>query len=273
MAIEKRLQQERAEAAAEAAAVTAAEAALLAEQKAAAAAEVKRKAEEEHKRLLRRTPADFGVTFFAGLSCAWAKVGLTMADGSAEIPIPEFIAACHELSNIYDCLGSFLSPAKKDMVSILALLEAGSFNGADTVQGIVRADMAAKRCYRDNKNRKGLSFNLLWLSRALRFILTLLCNIDRKNAAFSDKECSDCARDAYGRTIKPYHGWMMSGVFSTMMGQVPRRESFIRDLALQDGREGQAYEELAQFVVLLEPLVMSLHQFFLDSDLNDDWKA
>ena len=122
------------------------------------------------------------------------------------------MSACQELSSIYDCLGSFLSPAKKDMVSILGVLEAGSYNGADTVQGIVRADIEGRRCFRDNKDRKGLSFNLLWLTRALRFILTLLRNIDKNNPAFAAKECCDCARDAYSSTIKPYHGWMMSGV-------------------------------------------------------------
>ena len=160
----------------------------------------------------RTTEADFGVTFFARLSCSWAKVGRSMADGSTEIPVPEFMSACQELSSIYDCLGSFLSPAKKDMVAILGVLEAGSYNGADTVQGIVIADIEGRRCFRDNKDRKGLSFNLLWLTRALRFILTLLRNIDRNNPAFAAKECCDCARDAYSSTIKPYHGWMMSGV-------------------------------------------------------------
>ena len=57
-----------------------------------------------------------------------------------------------------------------------------------------------------------------------------------------------------------------------MMGQVPNRSVFLHDLAM-DGTEEQAYRELVQFVEVAEPVVMAVHQFYLDNDLNDVWKA
>ena len=49
--------------------------------------------------------------------------------------------------------------------------------GVSTILAAVRWDMQHKLCFRDTRNRKGVSFGILWLLRALRFVITLVSNL------------------------------------------------------------------------------------------------
>ena len=139
-----------------------------------------------------------------------------------------------------------------------------------TVQDAIRHDMAHGLTFGENRNRKGVSFNVLWLSRALRFILFLLENMT--DGAFAGKETKDAAREAYSRSIKPFHGMLLSNVFGTMMGQVPSRKKFIENLA--EGRTAEeAYHEMAAFARIAGPMVADLHDFLSQNGLDHPWKA
>lgn len=170
-------------------------------------------------------------------------------DGPLELEHASFVAACFELSTIYDRLGAFLGPAKKDMVGNLAVIQAGiaSRNSAAaaaagggggpvilTVQDAARYDMRHSLCYHQTKDRKGISFGILWLIRALRFIDILLDNLDQLNPRFGlgqgFLESKHCAADAYARSIKPYHGRFLTTVFGAMMGQIPARRALLAEL-------------------------------------------
>ena len=167
-----------------------------------------------------------------------------------------------------------LGAAKKDMQGNLKNIREGS-SGNDsliTMEDIIEEDIKNKTCFRDNKKRDGLSFGILWLLRALRFIMFLLENMDNKHPEFATKETAACSKDAYGKSIKPYHGWVLGGVFGTMMGQVPYRKNFVKNLS-NGAPEETFYAEMRQFVDILKPKVESLHQFMIDKDLNDPWKA
>ena len=107
-----------------------------------------------------------------------------------------------------------LGAAKKDMQSNLKNIMQGCKGKPHlrTMEDIVREDIQNNACFRDNKKRDGLSFGILWLLRALRFILFFLENMDNQHPEFSSKETAACSKDAYGKSIKPYHGWILSSV-------------------------------------------------------------
>ena len=167
-----------------------------------------------------------------------------------------------------------LGAAKKDMQSNLKIIMQGSKGKPHlrTMEDIVREDIKNNTCFRDNKKRDGLSFGILWLLRALRFILFFLENMDHQHPEFGSKETAACSKDAYGKSIKPYHGWILSSIFSTMMGQVPNRKTFVKNLALGHS-DSELYHEMRLFVQIAKPKVDKLHQFMIEEDLNDPWKA
>jgi pleckstrin family protein A (phosphoinositide binding specific) protein 8 len=222
--------------------------------------------------VVAKTPADFGKTFFAKLSCSWANIETMPSTNPLDMELNSFVEACATLSTVYDKLGSMLSAAKKDMNDNLATIRKGAADKPQirTIQDAVRFDINNKLCFRDNKNRKGVSFGILWLVRALRFIVIFLGNLTADT--FAGKEMGKCSSDAYGKTIKPYHGWMLSGVFGTMMGQVPSRKTFLKNTCQGESDE-VTYNEIKGLVAVAGPLVDALHQFYVQQDLNDPWKA
>lgn len=298
------------------------------------------------------SPTSFGHTFFAVLSSAWSNVRCPDGNSraSAEFDFDSFTAACFKLAEIYDRLGSFLAPAKKDMVSNLTNVTAGVASrrataAMRTVQDVCRYDVQHGLTFGQTRDRKGIAFGLLWLVRALRFIIFLLANLDPHNEAFGDKELKHCATDAYARSIKPFHGRLFSAMFGAMMGQTPTRKRFLVEVARGDvetaraeqpgggrgaatsdafslgdhrtppqpplparagsmmdlaagdrassvGSSGSArlvlhrraascsevgdaavYAEMRAFLAIATPVVDALHQFLVESGLDDPWKA
>ncbi|KAL3910472.1 MAG: hypothetical protein SGPRY_009046 [Prymnesium sp.] len=214
-------------------------------------------------------PALTGRTFFGRLQDHWRCFS-----PCAELPLQAFLSACKELAGLYDRLGGFLGAAKQDMLGILTTVstKTAQLPQLQTVEDAMRYDIEHSLTFDHTKNRKGLSFNILWLSRALRFIVFLLANLSPASPSFGDKEAKDCAKDAYERAIKPFHGFLLSNVFSGMMSRVPARRALMT--ALSEGQsEGVVYAEMAAFVDLVGPVVESLHNFIVQHELNHPWKA
>ena len=65
--------------------------------------------------------------------------------------------------------------------------------GVSTILAAVRWDMQHKLCFRDTRNRKGVSFGILWLLRALRFVINLVSNLGGRAELYPD------ANDALSR--------------------------------------------------------------------------
>ena len=237
-----------------------------------------------------------GRTVFARLSRTFASVrrvpSASAPDAPRELDLSGFLDACLELSCIYDRMGAMLGPAKKDMVSNLATIRAGvaTRTGIASVQDAVRYDMQHCLCFHQTRDRKGVSFGLLWLVRALRFIDLLFANHDPRHPTFGGAggtatalgETRHCASDAYARSIKPFHGRLLSLAFGGMMGQMPTRRKFLAELGRGgDGvraaglpaDEACVYREMAAFRAVYHPMVDELHAFFVRHGLDDPWKA
>lgn len=204
-------------------------------------------------------------TFYGRLSEVWSVVDI----GEDGIELASFIKACYEVAALYDRLGAFLAPAKTDMLAILDLL-----GGCDahTLEGAIRHDVQCGLTFAQTQNRKGVSFNILWLVRALRFILALVSNLDPEDATFGAEESKRCAVDAYTKAIKPWHGMLLSNLFSLMMRQVPSREKLVA--ATAEGRDAAAlYRDQRKFVATASPIVEGLHASLRECGLDDPWKA
>lgn len=146
--------------------------------------------------------------------------------------------------------------------------------GLRTVEDAIRHDIALGLTFADTKDRKGVAFNILWLTRALRFVLLLLQNIDPDDRTFGAADVSKAAAlDAYSRSLKPYHGFVLSQLFGTMVARVPARSAFLRSTRDAAESEQATLLEMRAFVGTAWPLVERLHQFLAERGLNDPWKA
>ncbi|PFH35398.1 glycolipid transfer protein GLTP [Besnoitia besnoiti] len=73
--------------------------------------------------------------------------------------------------------------------------------------------------------------NLLWMKRALDFIIGFLENVIFK---MKGKTAKECATEVYQCVLKPYHGFMVSNVVSLAFNLCPTREELCKKLGFED---------------------------------------
>ena len=66
---------------------------------------------------------------------------------------------------------------------------------------------------------------------------------------------------------------LLSQLFGTMVSRVPSRTAFVRSTRDAAESDEATLREMRRFVAIAAPLVERLHQFLLERDLNDPWKA
>ncbi|CBZ50136.1 hypothetical protein NCLIV_006120 [Neospora caninum Liverpool] len=80
--------------------------------------------------------------------------------------------------------------------------------------------------------------NLLWMKRALDFIVGFLENVIFK---MKDKTAKECATEVYQCVLKPYHGFMVSNVVSLAFNLCPSREDLCKKLGFEDEASIEAH--------------------------------
>ncbi|ORY59661.1 glycolipid transfer protein domain-containing protein [Pseudomassariella vexata] len=163
------------------------------------------------------------------------------------ISTTEFLEAAESLTTIFDALGSTaFSPVKSDMLGNVKkirdrLLEAPADSA--TLQDLVKNDS------------KGNAVEALaWLNRGLDFT----CKALSKNVANANEELSDSFREAYGQTLKPYHGMLVKPVFSLAMSACPYRKVFYEKLGDDTDK---VQNELRPYLASLEKIVSLVKGF------------
>ena len=80
----------------------------------------------------------------------------------------------------------------------------------------------------------------------------------RHNISNSTQELADSFRDAYGKTLKPHHSFIVKPIFSAAMSATPYRKDFYEKLG-DDQTKVQA--ELEKWLSALEKLLVTLNAF------------
>lgn len=95
---------------------------------------------------------------------------------------------------------------------------------------------------------------LLWLTRGLDFTAQSL----RKNLSNPTEELSVSFRDAYGKTLKPHHSFIVKPIFSAAMSATPYRKDFYAKLGDDQAR---VQKELGDWLAGLEKVLKILNAF------------
>uniref|UniRef100_A0A7S2Z8A6 Glycolipid transfer protein domain-containing protein n=1 Tax=Chloropicon laureae TaxID=464258 RepID=A0A7S2Z8A6_9CHLO len=182
-------------------------------------------------------------------------------DGSGGIRTEHFLNTCREVLPVVDKLGTGFTVVRIDVSGNIDRLqkrfESSGERRYDNIYAILE-DEVAKNEQTDNSScTKGL----LWLKRAMQFLVELLGILHRDK----DASVSTAANDAYTKVLQPYHGWITSGVFWAALKLVPSRDGLFEKLG---GESDKLHEDMGTFISQFEGVLSKIHSHMDSQGLN-----
>ncbi|KAL6240000.1 hypothetical protein BDW75DRAFT_196685 [Aspergillus navahoensis] len=189
-----------------------------------------------------------GGTWFDTLKRSFDDVPVDAANDSG-IATSEFLEAADSLTTLFDVLGSAaFSPVKSDLTGNIKKVrdrQLAAPGESQTLQALVLNELKTKKHVATE--------GLVWLVRGLEFTAKALRhNLD------NGTELSDSFRDAYGKTLKQHHSFVIKPIFSAAMSATPYRKDFYAKLGSDEAKVKAALE---REVAALEKRVEILKSF------------
>ncbi|XP_050207064.1 glycolipid transfer protein 1-like isoform X2 [Mercurialis annua] len=157
-----------------------------------------------------------------------------------------------DLSPPTDSFGSSMSIVKSDINGNITRLENKySSNTAEfyVMQSIVRSEINGKSA----KSSSSCTNGLLWLTRAMDFLVELFINLLHHPEWTMTQVCSD----SYNKTLKKWHNWLASSTFSVALKLAPDRKKFMDVI----GGKGDINSDMEKFCTNFKPLLEENHKF------------
>jgi len=171
----------------------------------------------------------------------------------------EFLGVCSKLLELLDALGTAFGMVKKDIAKNIGVLE--KQRAADSLAGQDLFRMVGDDVRRSGTGDGSCGCSLLWLKRAMEFLLALVGNLVHHR----DLTMTKAVADAYDKTLRPHHSTPVRLMISGLTKAVPNREQCEKKLG--NGRDvlvpGQA------FVAAFTPLVEEVDRWLVASNLTD----
>ncbi|XP_053323714.1 pleckstrin homology domain-containing family A member 8 [Spea bombifrons] len=166
-------------------------------------------------------------TFFNAMTHRFSDIILDDEDG---IPTEYFLNSCYAIVPVLDKLGSTVfAPVKMDFVGNIKKINQKYITDKEeftTLQKIVLHEVHANVAHVRNSATEAL----LWLKRGLKFLYAFLTEL--KNG---QNDIQAALSNAYGRTLRQYHGWVVRGVFALALRAAPAYDGFVAALAVNEG--------------------------------------
>eukprot|EP00890_Picochlorum_soloecismus_P002451 jgi/Picsp_1/3206/NSC_06046-R1_pleckstrin homology domain family a len=158
-----------------------------------------------------------------------ASAQLDHVKSQTSIETEAFLNICREVIPIISNLGTGFAIVKSDIGGNIDRLQAR----LDQNPGLYGSDLFSIIL---EEHERGISMDstsctkgLLWLKRAMEFIITLLQNVQENKTA----RLSEIASETYYNTLQQYHGWIVTGTFTVVLKFVPSREAFLETILLE----------------------------------------
>lgn len=172
-------------------------------------------------------------TFFSMMTHRFSDLVYEGEDG---IPTEYFLNSCYAIVPVLDKLGSTVfAPVKMDFVGNIKKINQKYITNKEeftTLQNIVLHEVNASLA----QVRNSATEALLWLKRGLKFLFQFLTEV--KNG---ESNIQTALRNAYGKTLRQYHGWVVRGVFALALRAAPTYEGFVAALAVHEGDENHKF--------------------------------
>jgi hypothetical protein len=174
-----------------------------------------------------------------------------------------FLDVCSLVLPVIDKFGSSMALVKSDIggnITRLSTRYETDTRAYHLMYDIIRKEIADKTAKQSSSCTNGL----LWLTRAMDFLVELFRNI----LVHPDWTMTQAANEAYALTLKKWHGWIASAAFTVALKLVPERKKFIELL----GGGPTLDQDIEKFVSTFSPVLAENHKF-LQSVGMDDMKA
>ncbi|OCT75832.1 pleckstrin homology domain-containing family A member 8 [Xenopus laevis] len=168
-------------------------------------------------------------TFFSTMTHRFNDISLEDGEG---IPTERFLDSCYAIVPVIDKLGSTVfAPVKMDFVGNIKKINQKFITSKEeftTLQKIVLHEVNSNV----TQVRNSATEALLWLKRGLKFLYEFLYEVRN-----GEKNIQTALSNAYGKTLRQYHGWVVRGVFALALRAAPTYEGFVTALCIKEGDE------------------------------------
>ncbi|MED6279999.1 Pleckstrin y domain-containing A member 8 [Characodon lateralis] len=207
-------------------------------------------------------------TFFSTMSHRFNDMRLDDDNG---IPSQEFLDSCYAIVPVLDKLGSTVfAPVKMDFVGNIKKIQQKLMSDPEsfpTLQSIVLHEVQTNV----SQVRNSATEALLWLRRGLKFLKEFLSEING-----GEKDIQTALNNAYGKTLRQYHGWVVRGVFALALRAAPTYQSFTAALVSREGDEQRSdftssmHRDLGLYLPAMEKQLAILDELYEEYNLESD---
>ncbi|GMI64177.1 glycolipid transfer protein 1, ARABIDOPSIS GLYCOLIPID TRANSFER PROTEIN 1 [Hibiscus trionum] len=191
-------------------------------------------------------------------------------EGMKHIKTPEgemlakpFLEVCKLILPVIDKFGSAMTLVKSDVGGNISRLEK-KYESNPTkykyLYNMVKEEVECQTATGSSSCTNGL----LWLTRAMDFIIELFRNL----LSHPDWTMTECCTDSYGKTLKKFHGWIASSSFTVAMKLAPERKKFMDVIS----GSGDVNADMEKFCSTFPQFLEANHKFLASFGL-DDMKA
>ncbi|KAK7344037.1 hypothetical protein VNO77_13252 [Canavalia gladiata] len=182
-----------------------------------------------------------------------------------EILTEPFLDVCKHILPVIDKFGAAMALVKSDIGGNISRLET-KYSSNPTrfnyLYSLVQVEVETKTAKASSSCANGL----LWLTRAMDFLVALFQNL----IEHEDWSMSQACTDSYNKTLKKWHGWLASSSFSVAMKLAPDRKKFME--VIQGTSSGDVIADIGKFCTAFSPFLEENHKFLARLGL-DDMKA
>ncbi|KAK7391718.1 hypothetical protein VNO78_20137 [Psophocarpus tetragonolobus] len=180
-----------------------------------------------------------------------------------EILTQPFLDACKHILPVIEKFGAAMSLVKSDIggnITRLELKYGSNPTRFNCLYSLVQAEVETN----STKSSSSCTNGLLWLTRAMDFLVALFQNLHEH----PDWSMAQACTDSYNKTLKKWHGWLASSSFTVAMKLAPDRKKFMDVIQ----GTGDVSADMKKFCNDFSPLLEENHKFLARLGL-DDMKA
>ncbi|XP_034112284.2 glycolipid transfer protein, partial [Drosophila sulfurigaster albostrigata] len=182
-------------------------------------------------------------------------------EATDKIETQTFLNAAKEIVTVIETFGKLFTPVISDMNGNINKLT--KVYGTDVLKYQYLEDMIVL-----NVNVDDFAANaLLWLKRGLQLICTFFENI--YNDAQSSEALKQHLQDAYERTLKPYHGFIVQSTIKIIYSWVPTRSQLLG----QGDAQQENIEVLTNYLPTMRAQLDRIDALLKSHNLDDSRKV
>ncbi|XP_049409906.1 glycolipid transfer protein 1 [Solanum stenotomum] len=171
-----------------------------------------------------------------------------------------FLDVCKHILPIIEKFGAAMALVKSDIGGNITRLENKYLSNPTkytNLYSMVQEEIEAKTA----KGSSSCTNGLLWLTRAMDFLVALFRNL----LEHQDWAMSQACSDSYSKTLKKWHGWIASSSFTIAMKLAPDRKKFMDVIC----GTGDINSDIEKFCTTFSPLLEENHKFLASVGMDE----